>query len=850
MNSTMHVCKRGNRGYEELKFDKITQRIRLLCNDLDRLVDPVKVALETIKNIVDGIRTEQLDEISANIAESFKLIHPDYSILAGRICVSNLHKSTINRFSECMLMISETQLATYEYTNDRVEIAIDKELDLDFRPNNPNAQFDPKYLNFIKQNSHAIDNMIINERDYDFKYFGLKILMHNYLIKVDNKVCDRPQYMWMRVAIALYACTESNDTNAIRQSLEEIKICYKALSRQLFIHATPTLFNACGHNAQLLSCFLLGINDSIEGIMKCCADASIISKWSGGLGVHMTNIRGNGAPIRGTKGKSSGLIPQLMIWNALAACWDQGSKRKGAIAIYLEPYHNDILDFLRLKLPSGGTDGVNRARNLFYALWIPDLFMKRLAAKDRWSLFNGYEAKRLSEVYDGMIVSKDLATELGISIDNDGCVCANVFTMLYEKYEREHRAVAIIQASEIEKAIHLSQRESGNPYICFKDHVNRKSNQKNLGIIKSSNLCSEIEEVSSDKSYACCTLASINLPKFYDENTKIFDYEGLYNNVRLVTRNLNRVIDINKYPVDECKKNNLQMRPVGIGVQGLADVFMRMRVPFLSIAAREVDLCIFETIYFAALTESMELSKKYGSYDGFKGSPASQGILQFDMWKSNPQQHKFNMNIFSGKYNWDLLKHDIITHGIRNSLLVALMPTASTAQVLGNVESFEPITSNIYVKSTLAGTYTIINDYLIRHLMELGLYDEKMKNEILNNEGSIENITTIPIEVRKIYRTVWDIRQRKLMKRAAIRQAFIDQAQSLNIYLRDNSDKFLRGVMATGFAYGLKTCSYYIHTKAAVSALKINHSSTHTLAEAPKVILGDSCTPDCDSCSG
>ena len=834
------VLKRGNRGYEYVRFDKIVSRIEYLCEGLHKCVDPTKIASLTIHNLYDGIPTEELDRISAQIAESFKMVHPDYGTLAGRICISNLHKTTPKTFSECMKMLKEKLKKTSDV-----------------------------HHKFIEKHAQELDNMIINENDYNIDYLGYKTLENSYLHKIGERICDRPQYMFMRVAIAIYM----NFDPDVKVCLEQIKICYKGLSQMYFIHATPTLFNACTHNQQLMSCFLLGTDDDIDEIMRTIRNASLISKWAGGESVWQHPIRAKGSDIHGTNGKSSGVCKQLKIYNEAARCWDQGGKRLGAIAMYLEPWHGDILDFLRLKL-NGGAE-TERARDLFYALWIPDLFIQKAIEDSDWSLFSEDTAPRLSDVYDGMPVCKNchqignlvnlfyLADKKIIKAEPNELPCNheyeehNVFTDLYTQYEKEGKAVKVIKAREILEAIFVSQRESGTPYICFKDHVNRKSNQKNIGTIKSSNLCTEIMEWSSKDSYACCCLASINIKKFLIN--KVFDHAKLHEVVKLVARNLDIIIDINKYPVSECSNNSFSYRPIGIGIQGLADLFNMLRLPYLSPEAEKLDLEIMETIYHAALETSMETAKVKGPYKSFHGSPASEGLLQFDLWTQDILKRKVDIGrstpITSGRYDWDKLKAEIKEFGLRNSLCVALMPTVSTSQILGNggAESFEPYQCKFLNKSTLSGKFIIIDTLMVEHFIELNIWNEDLKNKIITNDGSVQGIKEIPQEVRELYKTVRELPQKELMRRAALRGAFVDQSQSLNIYVKDSSNKVLRSILLEGHRLGLKTGSYYIRTLPGASVLKNNISvvaregeSNTNSNESDKPAF---CTRDCESCS-
>lgn len=887
LNTTMQVQKRGNRGFEDVKLDKIVARIKALAGGLS--VDPVKVSIDTIRNIYDKISTEELDKISAKISESFKLIHPDYGVLAGRLLISNLQKSTPGKFSECMRLIGKTLKIKSK-----------------------------KHYRFIEKYAAELDNMILHDNDYSFDYFGYKTLENAYLVKKKfqvyengqkrniEKIIDRPQYVWMRVAIAIYKDSDPDP----RVCLENIKQCYKGLSQMYFTHATPTLFNSCTHNQQLNSCFLLGTGDSIEEIMRTLSNASFISKWAGGIGIWFHCIRAQNSYINGTNGNSSGLPKQLKMYNEAARTWDQGGKRLGAFAAYLEPWHKDIMTFLELKLQNGAE--TQRARDLFYALWVNDLFVKRLKEDADWSLFSEDTAPGLSDVYDGMeicskcgfcqnrnyvkLMHENTKAEIAAKLEaeesdseddseyditasfqrktNDGVEdearfrqynqkhagcdhvyeSRNVFTELYERYEREGRAMATIKARDVLESIMTMQRESGTPYIAFKDHVNRKSNQMNIGTIKSSNLCCEIMEWSSEYSYACCTLASINLKKFLikingiDGSTHYeIDHTKLHEVVRLVARNLDIIIDINKYPVVECFKNSRDFRPIGIGIQALADVFCEMRIPFISHEAARIDVEIMETIYHAALEESMERAKTKGAYSEFEGSPASRGLLQFDLWERDLKARNISIfdgtglkSILSGRYDWGALKTLIVKHGLRNSLLVALMPTVSTSQIMGNNESFEPYAANIYTKTTLGGKFMVSNNAMIRHLVELGLWNESLKNRIITNDGSINGTDSqgndlfpeIPARVKEVYKTVWELSQRELMRRAAIRGAFVDQSQSFNVHLRDNSNKYLRTVFLWAHDFGLKTGSYYIRSRAAVNVLK-NNLSVVKQAEAP-----------------
>lgn len=823
----MKVQKRDSR-FEDVAFDKITRRISILCNGLSPSIDPSVIAYSTIKKMYDGISTAEIDTISARDAEDNKLVHPDFSILAARILVSNLHKLTCDTFSDCMQTVHEA-------------IAI----------------FSEEHIRFIRKHASDLNRMIRIDADYDFDYFGFKTLENNYLLKIPvegqrlkMRVCDRPQYMFMRVAIAIHMDAQDDGC------LKDIQETYSLLSHMMFTHATPTLFNACNKTQQLNSCFLLGTHDSIEGIMQNLSDSAFISKYAGGIGIHMHNIRSRDQLIHGTNGRSTGLVPQLKIYNETARTFNQGGKRMGAFAVYLEPWHGDIMRFLQMKLAQGADS--ERARDLFYALWVPDLFMQRAEAGASWTLFSEDEAPGLSSLYDGMQVctkcnlclndaynryhSPCIATDTKCHHTFTAC---NAFSDVYTRYEKEDRGVGKVAARDVWDAIFVMQRESGTPYICYKDHVNRQSNQQNIGTIKSSNLCSEIMEYSDAKSYACCTLASINLKKFVlpraSDGSLHVDHTALHSIVRHITRNLDKIIDRNMYPVSKCESNSRNYRPIGIGVQGLADLFIALRVPFLSDEAATIDRELFETIYHATLTESNARARQYGAYDGFEGSPASQGKLQFDLWSESTGQ---SVPLSTERYDWDGLKREIQTTGLRNSLHVALMPTVSTSQIMGNNESFEPYASNIYTKSTLAGKFVVSNKAMIYHLMELGLWNSSIKRRIMDDDGMLTHIDSIPKEVRDIYTTVWEMKQSALMERAAVRSAFVDQSQSLNIHAKKNANSVLRGVMLKGWKLGLKTGSYYIRTQPAAKAMKNNIASK----EAEPETDGEACTRDCLSC--
>jgi len=712
------VQKRDGR-LESVKFDKITTRIEKLCYGLNmKFVEPVEIAKRVINGIYDKIPTTVLDELAAQTASSMTTIHPDYAILAARIAISNLHKETSKSFSNTMKRL-------YEYIDPKT---------------GENAGLIAKDVyEVIRKNAALLDSSIIYDRDYHYDYFGFKTLERSYLLRIDGKVAERPQHMLMRVAVGIH-----------KDDIASVLKTYELLSEKWFIHATPTLFNAGTPKPQLSSCFLLTMKeDSIDGIYDTLKQCAKISQSAGGIGLAIHNIRATGSYIKGTNGYSNGIIPMLKVFNDTARYIDQGGgKRKGAFAIYLEPWHADIEPFLELRKNHGAEE--LRARDLFYALWIPDLFMKRVEANETWSLFCPNEAPGLSDCY------------------------GEEFERLYEKYETEGRARKVMKAQDLWFQILEAQIETGNPYILYKDAANKKSNQKNLGTIKSSNLCTEIIEYTSPDEVAVCNLASLALPK-YVINGK-FDHQKLYEVTKVVTRNLNKIIDINYYPVPEAERSNKRHRPIGIGVQGLADVFILLRMPFDSEEARGLNKDIFETIYYAAVEASMELAIEQRPYETFAGSPISQGIFQFDMWGVKPS---------SGRWDWESLREKVKKHGVRNSLLLAPMPTASTSQILGNNECFEPYTSNMYTRRVLSGEFVVVNKHLLKDLVELGLWNEKMKEKIQAAEGSIQNIKEIPANIREIYKTAWEIKQKSILEMAADRGAFICQSQSLNVFVTE-----------------------------------------------------------------
>ena len=787
------VIKR-NGSREPVAFDKITARIVRLCNGLDlNYVEPVEIAKKVIQGIYDGVTTTELDNLAAETAANMATAHPDYGILAARIAVSNLHKNTRESFSQT---ISDL----HHYVDKKTGRA---------------ALIAKNIYDIVMQNAELLDETIEQNRDFEFDFFGFKTLERSYLLKMDDKIVERPQYMFMRVAIGMH----QNDLQAAIET-------YNLMSQKFFIHATPTLFNAGTPKPQMSSCFLLTMqDDSIEGIYDTLSQCAKISQAAGGIGLSVHNIRAKGSYIKGTNGTSNGLVPMLQVFNNTARYVDQGGgKRKGAFAIYLEPWHPDVVDFLDLKKNHGKEE--MRARDLFYALWISDLFMKRVKANDTWSLFCPNESPDLYNCY------------------------GEEFEQLYEKYEREGRAKKVIKAQDLWFAILDSQIETGTPYMLYKDHANRKSNQKNLGTIRSSNLCTEIMEYTSKDEIAVCNLASINLSKFVKNGE--FDHEHLFEITKIVTKNLNKVIDINYYPVEQARNSNMRHRPIGIGVQALADAFILMRLPFDSEEARQLNKEIFETIYFGALTASNELAQEHGTYESYEGSPASKGILQYDMWNVEP----------SMRWDWYRLKAEIQRTGLRNSLLLAPMPTASTSQILGNNECFEPYTSNIYTRGTLSGEFIVINKHLLKDLIELGMWTPEMKNALVANNGSIQSFEGIPQRLKDLYKTVWEIKQKVILDMAADRGAFICQSQSMNVFMENANYKKLSSLHFYAWQKGLKTGMYYLRTKAAADPIKFTvdmkqfqeskHSKVFATAEdVYKLQASNVCSidnPNCDSC--
>ena len=750
----MLVIKRDGRK-ESVKFDKITARIEKLSYGLNtEFVKTIEIAKKVIDGLYDGVSTQELDELASETAATLTTKHPDFATLAARIAVSNLHKTTSKSFSSTMKRL-------YTYVNPKT---------------GENASLLSKEVyGVINKNAALLDSSIIYDRDFSYDYFGFKTLEKSYLLRLDGKVVERPQHMLMRVAIGIH-----------KDDLDSVLETYNLLSEKWFTHATPTLFNAGTPKPQLSSCFLLTMKeDSIDGIYDTLKQCAKISQSAGGIGLSIHNVRATGSYIKGTNGVSNGIIPMLRNFDMTARYVDQGGgKRKGSFAIYLEPWHSDIFEFLQLKKNHGKEE--LRARDLFYAMWIPDLFMKRVESNSDWSLFSPDEAKNLYETY------------------------GEEFEKLYEKFEKEGRARKTVKAQDLWFEILESQIETGNPYILYKDACNIKSNQKNLGTIESSNLCTEIVEYTSPDEVAVCNLASIALNKFVKDDMT-YDHKKLYEITKVITKNLNKVIDVNYYPVEEARNSNMRHRPIGIGVQGLADTFILMRQAFDSPEAKKLNEDIFETIYFGAMEASMEIAKKEGTYKTYEGSPVSKGIFQFDMWGVAPS---------SKRWDWTKLKREVKKHGVRNSLLLAPMPTASTSQILGNNECFEPYTSNIYTRRVLSGEFIVVNKHLLKDLIKLNLWDESMKNRLMEDNGSIQGIKEIPDDIKLLYRTVWEVSQKSIIDMAADRGAFICQSQSMNIHMQDANFGKLTSMHFHAWKKGLKTGLYYLRTKAAADAIK------------------------------
>ena len=750
----MNVVKRDGRK-EPMMFDKITARVRKLCYGLNELVDPVKVAMRVIEGLYDGVTTSELDNLAAEIAATMTTSHPDYARLAARISVSNLHKNTKKTFSEVM-----TDL--YEYVNPRTG----KKAPL----------LSDEVYEVIKKNAEELDSTIIYNRDFGYDYFGFKTLERSYLLKLNGKIAERPQHMLMRVSVGIHL-----------DDLAAVKETYELMSKKYFTHATPTLFNSGTPKPQMSSCFLLAMKeDSIDGIYDTLKQTAKISQSAGGIGLSIHNVRATGSYIGGTNGTSNGIVPMLRVFNDTARYVDQGGgKRKGSFAIYVEPWHADIFDFLDLKKNHGKEE--MRARDLFYAMWIPDLFMKRVQDDAEWTLMCPNECPGLYNHH------------------------SEEFEALYLKYESENKGRKTVKARELWEKILESQIETGTPYMLYKDAANRKSNQKNLGTIRSSNLCTEIMEYTSKDEVAVCNLASIALPMFVKGGE--FDHKELFKVTKRVTKNLNRVIDRNYYPVIEAQNSNFRHRPVGLGIQGLADAFIMLRMPFTSDDAKKLNQEIFETLYFAAVTASMEEAKEDGAYESYKGSPISEGLFQHNLWGIKDEE-------LSGRWDWAKLRKDVKKHGVRNSLLVAPMPTASTSQILGNNEAFEPYTSNIYTRRVLSGEFIVVNQHLLEDLVALGLWNEDLKEEIMRANGSVQDIEIIPQDLKELYKTVWELSMKDIIDMSRHRGYFIDQSQSLNLFMENANMAKLTSMHFYAWKSGLKTGMYYLRTKSAVDAIK------------------------------
>ena len=749
----MKVIKRSGREVE-MRFDNITSRIDVLTEGLSDELEPSKVAQQVFSSLYDRITTQEIDDLSSETCIGMITSHPDYEILASRIVASNIQKICPNNFHLAMRKLSKAKIITDE----------------------------------VLQVAAKVKDEIKHDRDYDFSYFGLKTLEKSYLQRIDSKMIETPQYMFMRVSIGIHG-----------DNVEKVLETYNYMSRGMFIHATPTLFNSGTPRPQLSSCFLVANKeDSIDGIYDTVKECAQISKWAGGIGLHCSDIRANKSHIRGTNGTSDGIIPMLRVYNATARYVNQAGRRKGSIAVYLEPWHADVFSFLELRLNTGEEEA--RCRDLFLALWIPDLFMKRVEEGKNWSLFCPDKARGLSDVY------------------------GEEFEKLYEKYENDGLATKTVPAEDIWRAILKSQAETGTPYMLYKDACNKKSNQSNLGTIKSSNLCTEIIEHTSPDETAVCNLASVALPKFVTDGEEKFDYSALHTTIKIMTKNLNNVIDRNFYPVKSAERSNMRHRPIGLGVQGLADVFCSLRLPFDSEEAKKINSYIFETIYHASLEASCELSDEMGPYSSFEGSPISKGILQFDMWETKAEIPH------SGMYDWEAMR-ERVKKGVRNSLLVAPMPTASTAQILGNNECFEPYTTNIYLRRTLAGEFVVVNQHLVTDLKKLGLWSKKMKDLMVKSGGSIQSITDIPDDIKKLYRTVWEIKMKDIIDMAAQRGRYIDQSQSMNLFMESPTLSKISSMHMYAHKKGLKTGMYYLRSQAKARPIQV------------------SLEPDCVACS-
>ena len=788
----MYVIKRDTKK-ETVKFDKITARIVKMCYGLDPLVSPEAVAMKVIEGIYDGVTTIDLDNLAAEVAAGKSIDHPDYALLASRIAVSNLHKETKKTFSDVM-----HDLYTY----------------IDPKTNLPAALLADDVYQIVMDNKELLDSSIIYDRDFRYDYFGFKTLTRSYLMKLNGRIAERPQQMLMRVALGIH-----------KRDVAAALVTYNLMSEGWFTHATPTLFNAGTPKPQMSSCFLLTMKeDSIEGIYDTLKSCAQISQSAGGIGLAIHNIRATGSYIKGTNGTSNGIVPMLRVFNDTARYVDQGGgKRKGSFAMYIEPWHADVFDFLDLKKNHGKEE--NRTRDLFLALWIPDLFMKRVKDNGDWTLMCPHECPGLSDVH------------------------SEAFEKLYLQYEKEGKGRKTIKAQDLWFKILESQIETGTPYMLYKDAANAKSNQQNLGTIKSSNLCTEIIEYTAPDEIAVCNLASLALPKYVNED-KSFDHNKLFEVTYQATVNLNRIIDENYYPVEDARRSNMRHRPIGLGVQGLADTFILMGFPFESVEARNLNREIFETIYFAAMTASKDQAIEFGTYETYAGSPVSQGVFQYDMWGVTP----------SNRWEWSLLKEEVKKHGVRNSLLLAPMPTASTAQILGNNECFEPYTSNIYTRRVLSGEFIIVNRHLLKDLVRSGLWNRDMRHKIMAANGSIQNITEIPQDIKDLYKTAWEISQKAIIELAADRGAYICQSQSLNIFMENANFGKLTSMHFYGWEKGLKTGMYYLRTKAATDAIKftvdqvISEETTEgeslSLEEQAAIACSIENPDSCEMCSG
>jgi len=786
----MYVVKRDGRK-EPIKFDKITARIIKMCYGLDPLVSAEAVAMKVIEGIYDGVTTTDLDNLAAEVAAAKTMDHPDYALLASRIAVSNLHKDTKKNFSETMEDL-------YRY--------------IDPKTNQPAALISDDVYDIIMENRELLDSSIIYDRDFRYDYFGFKTLSRSYLLKLKGQIAERPQQMLMRVSVGIH-----------KHDIQSAIKTYNLMSEGWFTHATPTLFNSGTPKPQMSSCFLLTMKeDSIEGIYQTLQSCAKISQSAGGIGLSIHDIRATGAYIKGTNGTSNGIIPMLRVFNDTARYVDQGGgKRKGSFAIYIEPWHADVFEFLDLKKNHGKEE--NRARDLFFALWIPDLFMKRVKDNGNWTLMCPHECPGLSDTHSAE------------------------FEALYMKYESEGKGRKTIKAQDLWFKILESQIETGTPYMLYKDAANSKSNQQNLGTIKSSNLCTEIIEYTAPDEIAVCNLASIALPKYVTEDGS-FDHEKLFEVTYQATINLNRIIDVNYYPVEEARKSNMRHRPIGIGVQGLADAFILLRMPFESEEAKTLNKEIFETLYYAAMTASKDLAKTEGAYETYEGSPVSKGIFQFDMWGVTP----------SDRWEWDVLKEEVMEYGVRNSLLLAPMPTASTAQILGNNECFEPYTSNVYTRRVLSGEFIVVNKHLLKDLVKEGLWTKEMRQTLMSTNGSVQNITNIPQDLKDLYKTAWEISGKAIVDQAADRGAYICQSQSLNIFMENANFGKLTSMHFYGWEKGLKTGMYYLRTKAATDAIKFTvdkkmvQDTTDAKALEEEAAAAIACSidnpDDCDMC--